>query len=124
MRPRDGLTLIWLMKATLRAGEPLPPRPFAYIDKASPTGSVLSAFMSDDDSAHFISGVKAGAGFVATGRRDAQCETGLFLGEWLLMRKKPGEARASLMEAEAACQPLTLERATATATAELARLPQ
>lgn len=76
--------------------------------------------MTDHDPAQFIAGVKAGADYTGAGGRDAQCKAALFLGEWLTIRKGGQGADGMFAEAEALCQPLSIEHAAAAA--ELRRM--
>ena len=98
----------------------MPPPLFAAVKERSRARYVIEAFMSDYDPAQFISSVRAGAAYGT--RRTNQCETALFIGEWLAIRKKSQGAREMFAEAEADCRPLSIERAVATA--ELQRLSQ
>ena len=113
--PGDDGYLIWLAKAHLRAGSPLPTRHFASLDKQNGVWPVIEAFMTDHDSAQFISGVKAGAGYTGGGGRDTRCKSALFLGEWLTLHKREAEARGMFAEATELCRPLSIERAAASA---------
>ncbi len=119
--PGNDTYLIWLAKAHLRAGIPLPTQPFANVDRQSGAWAVIEALMTDHNPAQFSAGVKAGAGYSAAGARsaagvgDARCKAVLFLGEWLTIRKGGDGARAMFAEAENLCPPLSIERAAAAA---------
>ena len=69
----------------------------------------------------FPFGARASAGYANPGSGDAKCKTALFLGEWLTLRKSGVGARDMFLEAQAICQPLSIEKAAATA--ELQRMP-
>ncbi len=119
--PANGNYWIWLAKAQLRNGQPLHTESFAALDRKNEAWPVIESFTADHDSEQFISGVRAGTEYANPGSMDAKCKSALFLGEWLTLRKAGIGARDMFSEAEAACQPLTIERSTATA--ELQRLP-
>jgi len=71
--------------------------------------------MSGHNPEQFISGVEAGAGYSNANGPDARCKAALFAGEWLTIRKAGVGAREMFAEAERTCQPLSIERAVATA---------
>lgn len=108
--------LIWLTKTHLRTGQPLPSQPFAHTNATSPSGATIAALMSDQEPAQHIRTASM------EGRHAARCPAALFAGEWLTIRKDREGAREMFVEATGICPPLSLEHATATA--ELARLPQ
>ena len=116
--PADNASLIWLAKAHLRAGVPMPPQLFAAVEQHSDARYVIEAFMTKFDAAQFVSSVRAGAAY--GNRHGDTCGTALFIGEWLVIQKMSKAARDSFSEAEATCRPLSVERAVATA--ELQRL--
>jgi tetratricopeptide (TPR) repeat protein len=116
MAPSNTTFAIWLAKSYLRAGVPIPPEDAANIGDAR---YVIEAFMSDYKPAEFMSSMRAGAAYVGR-RRGVQCDTALFMGEWLVMRKRGAGAREMFTEAQTSCGPLSIERAVATA--ELGRL--
>jgi len=122
--PREDNYFIWLAKAHLRAGIPMDPQRFTAMNPNGNGRFVIEAFMSNHDAAQFIAGARAGSAYVGTsgGRnaRNGRCETALFLGEWMVLRKKGDGARDLFKEALEICRPLTVEHAVATA--ELARL--
>ena len=118
--PKDGTYMLWLAKAQLRAGQPLHIESFAGLNREGGTWPIIESLMADHDTAQFISGVRAGTATANPGR-DSKCKAALFLGEWLTLRKAGVGARDMFSEAEAACQPLTIEHGAAVA--ELQRLP-
>jgi tetratricopeptide (TPR) repeat protein len=119
--PTDGALAMWLVKARLRAGEPIRPEPFAALDRTSSAWPLIDAFMTPRDAAGFVAGVQAGAGNVALQGREKHCETAAFLGEWLTIRARGAGARDMYMRATQVCRPLSVEYAVARAA--LARLP-
>lgn len=113
-QPEDA-TLIWLAKAYLRAGQPMPPDLFAGVGERSAARYVVEALMSDYDIKQFTAGVRAGAAYADRRNRDHACEAALFAGEWLIIRKHGNGAAKMLIEAKTACPPLSIEQAVATA---------
>ncbi len=120
--PSNTFYLVWLAKAHLRGGIPLPPQQFAEMGDNSSARHVIEAFMSDYNPEQFMAGVRAGAAYTDRRNHDYQCETSLFMGEWLVLRKKGKGAREMFADAEAHCRPLSVERTVASA--ELSRLDQ
>jgi tetratricopeptide (TPR) repeat protein len=118
--PRTDTYFIWLAKAHLRAGITMDPQRFAAMDSHSNARYVIEAFMSDHDTAQFIAGARAGSAYAGHNTRNARCETTLFLGEWLIVRKKGEGAGALFTEALSTCRPLSVEHTVAAA--ELRRL--
>jgi hypothetical protein len=96
------------------------PQRFAAMDSHSNARYVIEAFMSDHDTAQFIAGARAGSAYAGHNTRNARCETTLFLGEWLIVRKKGEGAGALFTEALSTCRPLSVEHTVAAA--ELRRL--
>lgn len=121
-RPSNDAALIWLAKTYLRASLPMPPDLFAEMKERSGAWYVIEAYMSDHSPAQFVSGVRAGAAYADRHNREQSCETALFIGEWLVIRKKSQGARAFFTEAATNCPSMSIERAIAAA--ELKRLPQ
>jgi tetratricopeptide (TPR) repeat protein len=118
--PREDNYFIWLAKAHLRAGRPMDPQQFAALAPNGNARYVIEALLSDHNTAQFVAGARAGSAYAGRNPRNAQCETSLFLGEWLLVRKKGEGAQEMFQEALSICRPLSFENAVATA--ELRRL--
>lgn len=115
--PRQDGYFIWLAKAHLRAGITIDPRQFSTLDSNGNARYVIEAFISDHDSAQFIAGARAASAYAG---RHGRCETTLFLGEWLVVRKKGQGAQNLFNEALSVCRPLSVEHAVAAS--ELQRL--
>ncbi|MBY0510986.1 MAG: tetratricopeptide repeat protein [Rhodospirillaceae bacterium] len=108
--PRQDSYFIWLAKAHLRAGIIMDPQQFSALGSNGNARYVIEAFMSDHDSAQFIAGARAASAYAG---RNGRCETTLFLGEWLVVRKKGKGARDLFHEALSACRPLSVEHTVA-----------
>jgi hypothetical protein len=123
--PREDSYFIWLAKAHLRAGIVMDPQRFAALNPNGNARYVIEAFMSDHNAVQFIAGARAGSAYASAGggrnARVTRCETTLFLGEWLVVRKRGEGARDLFNEALQICRPMSVEHAVATA--ELQRLP-
>jgi len=115
LAPHDNTFLIWLAKSHLRAGTPLHGEPFANMDRRGSAWAVVQALMSDHNPEQFFSGVVAGVSYSNTNSTDARCKAALFVGEWLTIRKGGAGAHDMFAEAERTCQPLSIEKAVATA---------
>lgn len=122
--PREDKYFIWLAKAHLRAGIPMDPQRFSAVNPNGNARYVIEAFMSDYNPAQFMAGARAASAYAGTGggrnARNGRCETTLFLGEWLVIRKKGVGARDLFNEAVSICRPMSVEHTVATT--ELLRL--
>ncbi len=115
LSPANSNILVWLTKAQLRSGNPILPAQRAVLTSHSEAAPIIDAYMADHDAHDFVAGVLAGASAAPGNKRQRQCETALFLGEWLTLHDDGKGARDMFVQAETTCVPLSLEHATAAA---------
>ena len=118
VNPRSGAYALWLLKAQLRAHQPIPLDEFKGVPASNSAWPWINAFLGDYDGGSIATGLRDGAG----GDPVRACETTHLLGEWFLLKGNPEQAAIAFRAVSETCPPLTVQRVAAAA--ELRRLEQ
>ena len=116
LKPRSGVYALWLLKAQLRARQPVPLDEFKGIPENNPAWAWINAFLGDYDGGSLVNGLRS----AAAGDPARTCETTYLLGDWFLIKNTPDEAATAFRAAADTCPQLTMPRVAATV--ELKRL--
>jgi tetratricopeptide (TPR) repeat protein len=116
LRPKSGTFALWLLKAQLRAHQPVPLDEFKALAPANPAWAWINAFLADYDGSELARNLQSTAGADPA----KICAATHLLGEWLLIKNGPDQGAAAFRAALQSCPPLSVPHVAAAA--ELQRL--
>jgi tetratricopeptide (TPR) repeat protein len=116
--PRSSTYALWLLKAQLRARQPVPLDEFRGIPSNNPAWAWINAFLGDYDCGSLVNGLRNAAGTDPA----RVCDATYLLGDWFLIKNSPEEAAMAFRAAGEVCTQLTVQRVAAAL--ELKRLEE